>query len=658
MEKLFPSDTSLLNYREVIAFAYGLTDHPDDVIDVIYDKAMAGTAEYAVKSPANHHNIRMSLLVGEDLLSSVRNYIAAERVETKTCFKAKTSIFVMRNRHVCVLNTMNDFVPSRNYILEYSDGNCAGIIYQDPAFDSHDLQGANRSDPTMYIIDTDESALNLSMAVMKKLSEYYDIRITRLYSKNVKEGYFVPPEGPLNLKISPSKRPVSWTIITQIKEKKMCIENSKESFSESAVVCFEQFADSVFLGSNMKSLEKSGYELPSHKIQFLARQFYRSDNPARPRSNDSRFTILDFNKLVAHISRDKTKYFMQLMSLTHLRELHISSYCLDANLDDLRLNCASLEELHLYSDVDWKSNEYLRIDTEIKDSQRPKTDSNRVRLTKCLQKLRLISVWGVLTDRIVDLLKLELAVLRIDLRHLYYTDMKTLTQIISLLAPHLKWLYFCGDILIGQLGNLFGGACNKNQPCIFQCLEQLALVFSASEISMGINALAHQVGCGKFPHLVSLGLAYRHCPNDEVETVILKLVRTCVDYYAPRPLFISIEHDKKYSFTKKFTETIKSLLGNARECHQRLATKRNKNIFVSATMYHNSPGKCHHTLPPRPEFATVHPGECYQRLPPRVERQISQFAIVHYKSPEECYQPLRPQIDREISQFAIVHYKS
>ena len=115
---------------------------------------------------------------------------------------------------------------------------------------------------------------------------------------------------------------------------------------------------------------------------------------------------------------------------------------------------------------------------------------------------------------------------------------------------------------------------------------------------MGINALAAQVGCGKFPHLVSLGLAYRHCPNYEVITVLLKLARTCVDYHAPRPLFVSIEHDTKYSFTKKFTETIKSVLGNPRECHQRLATKRNKNIFEPATLYHNSPGKFHHTLLP------------------------------------------------------------
>ena len=184
---------------------------------------------------------------------------------------------------------------------------------------------------------------------------------------------------------------------------------------------------------------------------------------------------------MAHISRDKTKYFMQQMSLTHLRELHISSYCLDANLDDLRLNCASLEELHLYSDVDWKSNEYIRMDTEIKDSQGLKADSNRVRLTKCLQKLRLISVWGVLTDRIVDLLRLELPGLHIELRHLYYADMKTLPEVISMLAPYLKLLYFYGNILIGQLGNLISSASNQKQPIDFNVSNSSLLYFATAK---------------------------------------------------------------------------------------------------------------------------------------------------------------------------------
>ena len=175
----------------------------------------------------------------------------------------------------------------------------------------------------------------------------------------------------------------------------------------------------------MKSLEKSGYELPSPVIQHLAREFYGCDKPASQNDEEccedypsgtkdtkhSRFTILDIRN--ALVSRDETKYLVEPMRLTHLRELHISSYCLDANLEDL--DCTSLEELHLYSVVDWKSNEYLRMDTQIKDSQDPKTDSSRFRLTKSLQKLRLISVWGVLTDRIVDLLRLALPALRIDL---------------------------------------------------------------------------------------------------------------------------------------------------------------------------------------------------------------------------------------------------
>ena len=362
------------------------------------------------------------------------------------------------------------------------------------------------------------------------------------------------------------------------------------------------------------------------------------------------------------------------MRLTHLRELHISSYCLDANLDDLGLNCTALEELHLYSEVDWKSNEYLRMDTLIKDShstlnQDPITDSSRVRLTKSLQKLRLISVWGVLTDRIVDLLRLELPALRIDLQHLHYSDMKILPEVISLLAPRLKLLSFYGEILIGELRYLIGSTSNQKQPCIFQCLEQLFVEYFDSEISMGIDALAEQVGCGKFPCLVRLGVTYRNCPNDEVETALVKLARTCLDYYKGRGLDLRVGHDAKWSFSAEFKETIKSLFGSPRELHQILPPQRDGQMFQFATVYYNNPNECHQTFPPRRErkitqFPIVHyknPGECHQTLPPRRERKISQFptiSIVHYKNLGKCHQTLSPRVERQISQFAIVHYKS
>ena len=102
--------------------------------------------------------------------------------------------------------------------------------------------------------------------------------ITKLISENLDKYHnndplhkiqdFIPHEGCLNLSVSPFKRWVSWTIMIQTKEKKL----RQMLFSESAVVCFEQFGDSVFLGSNMKSLEKSGYELPSSVIQSLAQR--------------------------------------------------------------------------------------------------------------------------------------------------------------------------------------------------------------------------------------------------------------------------------------------------------------------------------------------------------------------------------------------------
>ena len=609
MEKLFPSDIKLLLYTDVIAFAYGLTNHPDDVMDVLHERTMTRFTDFAITELRDRQNIMVAILTEDRQRISIQRYMAAERVE------ARTSNSTRRTRFLCVLrHSMKDFVPSRNYILEYLDGTCAGVIYQDPAFPRHDLQEAKRSDPAMYILNTHESALNFAMAVMKKLSECYDIRITKLISENLDKFHdnaiqgiydiqdFIPPEGCLNLNISPSKRWVSWTIVTQIKEKKM----RQMLFSESAVVCFEQFADSVFLGSNMKSLEKSGYELPSPVIQHLAREFYGCDKSASPKGEEccqgyssgtkdtkhSRFTILHISN--ALVSRDESKCLAEPMRLTHLRVLHISSYCLDANLDDLGLNYTSLEELHLYSVVDWKSNEYIRMDIQTKGShsaslldQDPKNDTDRLRNTKCFQKLRLISVWGVVTDRIVDLLRLELPALRIDLDHLYY-DTETLPEVISMLAPHLNLLCLYGNMLIGQLGNLIGGASDQKQPCIFQCLEQLFVEYFDSEISMGIDALAEQVGCGKFPCLVRLGVTYMNRPNSEVETVLENLARTCVDYYEYGSLSLIIQCDTKWSFSREFKVILRSLLAS--------------------------------------------PSHFLGRLQPRRERQISQFAIVHYES--------------------------
>ena len=224
-------------HTDVIAFAYGLTDHPDDVMDVLYERAMTPFTDFAITSLRDRQNIMVAFLQEDRQRFSVERYMAAERVETRTSNSTR------RKRYLCVLrNTMKDFVPSRNYILEYSDGTCAGVIYQDPAFPRHDLQGAKRSDPAMYILNTHESALNFAMAVMKKLSECYDIRITKLISENLDKFHdneihgiydiqdFIPPEGCLNLNISPSKRWVSWTIITQIKEKKCSQKTPRNHF--------------------------------------------------------------------------------------------------------------------------------------------------------------------------------------------------------------------------------------------------------------------------------------------------------------------------------------------------------------------------------------------------------------------------------------------
>ena len=147
------------------------------LMDILLDRAMTGFTDFAITELRDRQNIMVAILTEDRQRISIQRYMAAERVATKTSFEPRTSSSIRRTRFLCVLrHNMKDFVPSRNYIIEYFDGTCAGVIYQDPAFPRHDLQGAKRSDPAMYILNTHESALNFAMAVMKKLSECFDIR--------------------------------------------------------------------------------------------------------------------------------------------------------------------------------------------------------------------------------------------------------------------------------------------------------------------------------------------------------------------------------------------------------------------------------------------------------------------------------------------------
>ena len=142
---MFPSDSELLHHKEVIAFAYGLTNRPEDFIDIIYDKTMTHFKEYATELPWDYDRWTPDLQASEHSLSVIRGYITPERVETKNAD-------AMRDRHFCVLKKdLNGFVPSRMYVIEDSVRASMALIYQDPAFPGHDLQGANGSDPTIEV---------------------------------------------------------------------------------------------------------------------------------------------------------------------------------------------------------------------------------------------------------------------------------------------------------------------------------------------------------------------------------------------------------------------------------------------------------------------------------------------------------------------------
>ena len=625
---MFPSHSELLHHKEVIAFAFGLTNRPDDFIDIIYDKTMTPFEEYATELPWEYDRWMPDLQATEHSLSVVRDYITPERVETKI-------VDAMRARHFCVLKRdLKDFVPSRMYVIEDSVRAPLAIIYQDPSLPGHDLQGANRSDATKYLIIADDFSLNVSMELMKKLSECYDVRITKLYSEDVQIGYFVPPEGCLNMNICPPKRWVSWTIVTQIKRRKLRSAYAKV-VPEGAVVCFEQFTDSVFLGSNYaKSLEITGSKLPSPAIQRLAREFYgydrtaaegcREDNSSE--TNDTKhspFTILDISNAV--ISEDECKCLVEPMKLAHLRELHISSYCLDTNLNDLGLNCTSLEELHLYSEVEQQTNDNIRMTTQRKGSHYPDRLTNK----KCFQKLRHLSVLGLLTDRVVDLLMLELPELRIELEQVCEADLNNLAQVIMLLTPYLKVLGLFGNMPIGLLAYRISYESYQRHKC-----QKLVLEFSDSKISRSIEALAYQVTFDQFPYLTYLGVNCLGSPTDELESALKFLARASVTHYGERSLDIIMLCDPRWKFSQSFKETMKSLC--------------------------SSPSNYFETWPP-PREAQMSPPRAYrgtQASTPKGTQPSSPKDTEHLlSSGTQNLPPMGTQISRRSETFPIVHYK-
>ena len=166
---------------------------------------------------------------------------------------------------------------------------------------------------------------------------------------------------------------------------------------------------------------------------------------------------------------------------------------------------------------------------------------------------------GLLTDGVVDLLRLELPELRIDLEQVCEADMNNLTQVILLLAPYLKVLGLFGNMPIGLLAYRIYYESYHKLGC-----QKSVLEFSDRKIFRSIEALAYQVTYGHFRCLSYLGVNCLCSPTDELESALEFLAPASVAYYGEKSLDIIMICDPRWQFSQSFKETMKSLCASPR----------------------------------------------------------------------------------------------
>ena len=160
LRKLFPRWEIILKHKDVLPFVYGLSDHPDDVIDLICERGATYFTDNALKEfqlkcwnpdsaylgkieTNTHRQTHVILYHIDELIRKVK----AEKTEKDT---PKDETFNIQNRYlsVCSLDCSN-FILSRTYIVKEFGTSAISFICPDPATNYN--HGA-KNDPVPYVI--------------------------------------------------------------------------------------------------------------------------------------------------------------------------------------------------------------------------------------------------------------------------------------------------------------------------------------------------------------------------------------------------------------------------------------------------------------------------------------------------------------------------
>ena len=369
---MFPRWEVLLKHKDVLSLVYGLSDRPDDVIDLICDRGATFFAEVALREfqqecwnpdPVNldinadtHQHIHVILHGIDELVRKI------QRENTKSEIP---NINPFWNQHLSVCGPdCSDFIQSRLYVVRKRGWPQTAFVIPET---NTNFENGPKNEPVPYVIGiphADYFFLSPVPKIIQTLGHYHKIVITRVYSRNM-----CLKEKDLHLEGHLVLRHLNRDIFNIIEEVEL-LKLQRIFFTEFKMSSlgeknngrsFEQVKRWVHFSSNMKSLIFDGREVPASLIEHIAQELYGEvvfQNSGATLSNvmtvptgteqsgkDSSLQILSL--VFDSRSTQDIKTLVRLNHLPQLRVLHLDGFgklCLGVLLSS---GSPSLEELSL-----------------------------------------------------------------------------------------------------------------------------------------------------------------------------------------------------------------------------------------------------------------------------------------------------------------------
>ena len=261
----------------MLSFAYRLSDHPQDVIDLICDRASTYFAENILKEFQHDASecYRQTHLIVYNIDQYIRK-VKAEKIETDV---PEEETFNIQNQYLSVcFHDCSDFILSRMYVVREVSSHYMAFICPDTVT-SYGHSANN--DPVRYVICNPcrDHFFGPLVKIIQTLSHHHKILITRLYSSKICLTEIDSTlEGRLVLDVCSDNHDI-FSIIKEIEQFKLqtIFFTDLKLYSSKIKVdvrCLEQVVRWLRLSPDIKALRFDGFKLPGWLIEHMAQELY------------------------------------------------------------------------------------------------------------------------------------------------------------------------------------------------------------------------------------------------------------------------------------------------------------------------------------------------------------------------------------------------